>query len=132
MSQAPVMSLTDEMLADLEDIAKEAHIARSGNDWFYPEDCCWWTGNADEGDFMSAASPQTIITLTSELRRLRAENAELAKDAGRYKWLRANWVTMQASYHNDKIKFYTGRARYADCSGSDLDTAIDTAMESAQ
>lgn len=29
-----------------------------------------------------------ISELTAELRRLRAENVELAKDAGRYRWMR--------------------------------------------
>ena len=29
-----------------------------------------------------------VDALTAELRRLRAENAELAKDAGRYRWMR--------------------------------------------
>ena len=80
------MTVTDELLAELEYAAKEAHIARSGNDWFSPEDCCWWTGNADEGDFISTASPSTITALTAELRRLRAENAELGsllREAGK-------------------------------------------------
>jgi len=41
----------------------------------------------EQAKFICEAKP-TIKMLTAELRRLRAENAELAKDAGRYRWMR--------------------------------------------
>lgn len=40
----------------------------------------------DEGGAVLIHTDQ-VRCLLSELRRLRAENAELAKDAGRYRWL---------------------------------------------
>ena len=57
MTTSPVMTVTDELLAELD-----THY-RSVND-------------------------DSRALLITELRRLRAENAELAKDAGRYRWLR--------------------------------------------
>ena len=58
----PVTTVTDELLAELE----------------LCESC-------DCGLDMDRAEVRTVM---SELRRLRAENAELAKDAGRYRWMR--------------------------------------------
>jgi len=68
-----------------------------------------------------------ISELTAELRRLRAENAELRNDAGRYQWLR-----------NQSMEYRQNgpAAIMAEVSGEkgtfleldDLDAAIDTAM----
>ena len=74
-------------------------------------------GAAEE--YYRRANPETIAALTAELRRLRAENAELAKDAERYRWLR----------ENDAREVSDGTCY--DCqlySGLELDAAIDTAM----
>ena len=89
----PVTTVTDELLAELE----------------LCEGC-------DCGLDMDRAEVRTVM---SELRRLRAENAELAKDAGRYRWLR----------ENDAREVSDGTCY--DCqlySGLELDAAIDTAM----
>lgn len=61
MTTSPVMTVTDELLAELE----------SGID-----------------HDVNAIPGSVIDVVLSELRRLRAENAELAKDAGRYRFLR--------------------------------------------
>ena len=68
-----------------------------------------------------------VSLLLTELRRLRAENTELANDAGRYRWLR-----------NQSMEYRQNgpAAIMAEASGEkgtflelyDLDTAIDTAM----
>ncbi len=58
----PVMTVTDELLAELD--AKTENFAGFG------------------------IRSDTVARLVTELRRLRAENAELAKDAGRYRFLR--------------------------------------------
>lgn len=81
MTTPPIQTLTDELLVEIEYSAKEAKIARSGNPWFSPEDCCWWTGNADEGDFMAAVDPATVSSLITELRTLRAQVKALQSEA---------------------------------------------------
>jgi len=58
-----VMTVTDELLAELD---RSVRVVWRDDD----------------------AAVIAVDTLTTELRRLRAENAELAKDAGRYRWLR--------------------------------------------
>jgi len=66
-----------------------------------------------------------ISELTAELRRLRAENAELAKDAGRYRWITAQgFATIRPG--DDKITLFTIASQHVDA--DTLDTAIDTAM----
>ena len=55
---------------ELKRLAEEATIARPGN-WYTHDDCCWWTGDADEGDFMAASNPKTILALIAENERLR-------------------------------------------------------------
>lgn len=57
-----------------------------------------------------------VARLVTELRRLRAENAELAKDAGRYRFAR--------KLENDCFMLNTLQR----VSGNELDTAIDTAL----
>ena len=65
--------------------------------------------------------------LICELRRLRAENAELAKDAGRYRWLR----NQSMEYRQNgpaaiMAEVYGEKGAFLEL--DDLDTAIDTAM----
>ena len=58
------MTVTDELLAELEEITSR-----------------------QPGALLSVRS-SSMNLIYSELRRLRAENAELAKDAGRYRWVK--------------------------------------------
>lgn len=106
MTTSPVMTVTDELLADIEAAAGNAHIARSGHDWFSSEDCHWWTGNADEGDFISMANPATITALTTELRRLRAENAELERVVKDVRWRVADTTDQLQSYGFNGDRLY--------------------------
>lgn len=135
------MTVTDELLAELEEAASNATpgpwsydgsyvcTMRQDGETVYVES---WNPVADallskNVKYISAANPATITALTAELRRLRAENAELAKDAGRYRWLR-----------NQSMEYRQNgpAAIMAEVSGEkgtfleldDLDTAIDTAM----
>ena len=103
MSTAPVMSVTDELLAELD--------AKTEN----------FVGFVIRSD--------TVARLVTELRRLRAENAELAKDAGRYRWLRDNWFQIYSeSRGSSGIKISIGDTwNHAGCADH-VDTAIDTAM----
>lgn len=150
-----VITVTDELLAELEDLAsaatpgpwkavdygsydgkmqqfyvdtsfKKADIFESCGD-IEPNN-----NNSDRGaadmQFVACANPATITALTAELRRLRAENAELAKDAGRYRWLRiASAGNESAEPHGLCVELWdTGSGH--EISGADLDTSIDTAM----
>ena len=101
MSTSPVMTVTDELLAELDSKTEK------------------FVGFGIRSD--------TVARLVTELRRLRAEKAELAKEAGRYNWLR-----------NQSMEYRQNgpAAIMAEASGEkgtfleldDLDSAIDTAM----
>ena len=88
------MSLTDEMLAGLEELAAGA----TEGPWKYEtdEDSCYGAvfvkpdtehysppicriDHNVTAEFVAATDPTTVMALTAELRRLRAENAELAQ-----------------------------------------------------
>ena len=92
------MTVTDELLAELE--AKTEKFVGFG------------------------IRSDKVSLLLTELRRLRAENAELAKDAGRYRW-----IVKKSTYGID----YRQRPEltlpiYAPDRRDGLDTAIDAAM----
>jgi len=87
------MTVTDELLAELEEAASNATpgpwsydgsyvcTMRQDGETVYVES---WNPVADallskNVKYISAANPSTITALTAELRRLRAENAELAQ-----------------------------------------------------
>jgi len=93
MTTSPVMTVTDELLAELEEAASNATpgpwnydgsyvcTMRQEGGTVYVES---WNPVADallskNVKYIAAANPATITALTSELRRLRAENAELAQ-----------------------------------------------------
>lgn len=93
MTTSPVMTVTDELLAELEEAASNATpgpwsydgsyvcTMRQDGETVYVES---WNPVADallskNVKYISAANPSTITALTAELRRLRAENAELAQ-----------------------------------------------------
>jgi len=100
MTTSPVMTVTDELLAELEEAASNATpgpwsydgsyvcTMRQDGETVYVES---WNPVADallskNVKYISAANPSTITALTAELRRLRAENAELGgllREAGK-------------------------------------------------
>ena len=178
-----VMTVTDELLAELEEAASNA----TGGEWEYnmglirtmadsdgyvpvavaPNVPSNWRKQRDMNmQYIALASPAYIAALTAELRRLRAENAELAqslaesrandqaamgwltslrwasgdrgermlpelvahieglaKDAGRYRWLRN--PDQDVALVLDKM---VSSGVYEYRAGDELDTAIDTAM----
>ena len=135
-----VMTIADELLAELEEAASKATSGpwsydgsyvctmRQDGETVYVES---WNPVADallskNVKYISAANPSTITALTAELRRLRAENAELAKDSGRYRWLRDESLSIDglapAALMTD------GSAIEQFLEGRDLDDEIDTAM----
>lgn len=100
MTTSPVMTVTDELLAELEEAASNATpgpwsydgsyvcTMRQDGETVYVES---WNPVADallskNVKYISAANPSTITALTAELHRLRAENAELGgllREAGK-------------------------------------------------
>ncbi len=101
---AAVQKLTDELLGEIEQEALDGGYA-------YPEH---------------------TLRLLYELRTLRAENAELRKDAGRYRWLR------DSAWYVGPDEFYCGEGgdmneyENHNCRAETLDAAIDAAMEQAK
>lgn len=69
------MTITDELLAELEELAFECN--QHGGNWYEPRHMAAFPEYSCDQDFVVSASPATITALTAELRRLRAENAEL-------------------------------------------------------
>ena len=132
-----VITVTDELLAELEEAAsnatQDAWELLPGTNLSGPEiiangeSIAWVLDSEADAVHIATSNPATITALTAELRRLRAENAELAKDAVRYQWLR-----------NQSMEYRQNgpAAIMAEVSGEkgtfleldDLDTAIDTAM----
>jgi hypothetical protein len=124
MTSAPVVSVTDELLVEIERVYLAGWEA-SGEGWNaeYP-------GDAHETKPFIDRMQQSCLPLTTELRRLRAENEALRVDAGRYRWLRNDSVdvggdTVMAAKLDglgDQISNWLF--------GGAIDSAIDTAMKS--
>jgi hypothetical protein len=108
MTTPPVMTVTDELLAELEGLADSVKGWNMTNAFQEPEEGClpedweWHVGQIDEDDnryplmnvdahqydsgdseklarYYAACNRDKILSMAKELRRLRAENAELAK-----------------------------------------------------
>ena len=138
-----VMTVTDELLAELEEAASNATpgpwsydgsyvcTMRQDGETVYVES---WNPVADallskNVKYISAANPSTITALTAELLRLRVENAELRKDAVRYRWLRNQSMEYRQNGPAAIMAEVSGE-KGAFLELDDLDTAIDTAMAS--
>lgn len=102
------MTVTDEMLAELD---RSVRVV-------WPD------------DYPAVIAAGAL--LLSELRRLRAENAELKLYAGRYRWLR------DSIWYVGPDDFYCGEGgdmneyQNHNCQAEELDHAIDTAMSAAK
>ena len=92
----PVMTVTDELLAELEEAAsnatQDAWELLPGTNLSGPEiiangeSIAWVLDSEADAVHIAAANPATITALTAELRRLRADNAELGgllREAGK-------------------------------------------------
>lgn len=78
MTTSPVMSITEELVAELEALASEC--GQHGTNWYEPRHMEAFPEYACDQDFVVAASPATILALL-------AERAELNRDAGRLEWM---------------------------------------------
>lgn len=89
MTTSPVMTVTDELLAELEEAAsnatQDAWELLPGTNLSGPEiiangeSIAWVLDSEADAVHVATANPATIAALIAELRRLRAENAELAQ-----------------------------------------------------
>jgi hypothetical protein len=105
MTTSPVTTITDGLLAEIEADYLDAASVRADRD-----ECLM------------------IAAIITELRALRAENAALAKDAGRYRWLReTSWYDSQICAVRDPAKQVKPGS---DCpSRHRLDLVIDSLMQ---
>lgn len=78
MSNALVVSVTDELIAELEALAKVSDQA--GEDWISYADLAGTLQHQGDIDYIVQASPSTILALL-------AEREELKRDAERYRWI---------------------------------------------
>lgn len=132
MTTSPVISITDELLAEIEAAASDsklniyrplgwAHSVRCGNHL------------QTDFDFLSLASPETVLALLAHIADLKqqvvaagvtAENCEVfRKDAERYRWLKSEAATGSLGFGDwwiDSVDM-----------ASDLDAAIDAAIDAA-
>jgi hypothetical protein len=112
------MSITDELLAELEAAAGNA-CCYARDDWFSADD---FDHPFEQGDaeLIAIANPSTIKALLAHI-------VELKRDAERYRYIRSDGIPDQAIAISDS---YYGELELV--SPDRLDDAIDAAMESAQ
>ncbi len=132
MTTSPVMTLTDELLAELEEAARNADRAA----WQFYSKGEWHTG-MDENrhyentvgagysvrDLYAHFNPATILALVERVR-------ELEKDAARYRWAKDN----ASLIFDEEARFpaESGQIIYSTMpSRRELDAAIDAAMQEA-
>lgn len=90
MTTGLVAGITDELVAELEALAKASDSA--GEDWVSYADLASTLANQCDIDYIVESSPATILALLSE-------RAELKRDADKYRKLRdgADWPAVFAS-----------------------------------
>ena len=122
MSVSPVMSITDELVAELESLYLAGWEA-SGEGWNaeYPGDAHETKGFTD---LMHKSCAPTIA-------KLLAERAELLRDAERYRWLRDNWFQIYGESKGcDGIRISIGDTWNHTGVPGHVDAAIDASMQS--
>ncbi len=145
MTTSPVVSLTDEMVAELEALANDAKGWNMPKAFMEPDafevekDWEWYVGQIDEegnqypvlhvnahqydsedseklARYYAACNLNTILALL-------AERAELKRDAERYRWMR------DYLRHDYKRWESAGAWNHANIQAGEFDAAIDAAME---
>lgn len=122
MTTGLVVSVTDELVAELEALANEC--GQHGSNWYEPRHMAEFPEYACDQDFVVAASPATILALL-------ADRAELLRDAERYRWLRDNWFQIYGeSKGSNGIRISIGDIWNHAGVPAHVDHAIDAAMQS--
>jgi hypothetical protein len=145
MTTSPVVTITDELIAELESLAIEVKgwnmpvAFQEPEEGFLPDDWEWHVGRIDEEDnrypllhvnahqydsddserlarYYAACNRDTILALL-------AERAELKRDAERYRWLREN---VKTEFYGDQL------ADMFTCTGAKIDKLVDAAMQAAK
>lgn len=98
------MTITDEMLAELEDLAFECN--QHGGNLYEPRHMAAFPEYSCDQDFVVSASHATITALTAELRRLRAENAELECVVKDVRWRVADTTDQLQAYSHNGDRLY--------------------------
>ena len=158
--QESAMSITDEQLAELEQVAGKATKGEwwidshghnmvsftdggtvpvfSAQDLVNPAVRHPETGNLShwpndwDASYIVTAQPRTIAALITRLRTAEAERDELRKDAERYRWLRASmWYVGPDTLEPTEGGGIDGYAN-ENFMAENLDAAIDAAMEASQ
>jgi hypothetical protein len=104
MTKPPVVSVTDELISEIE---RDAVVKAK------------------------ACAPLDTLRLIKEICRLRAEVEALLVDAGRYRWLRENWFHIYGESMGDRgIRISIGPVWNHAANAGHVDAAIDAAMQS--
>lgn len=150
MTAAPVMSITDELIAELEAAANACGpMLLDSAETLTPADAgviecpvCSGEGYASlENDYCNfdnhaigvqfygigggfgAGERYFRAANPAVIRALLAERAELMRDAERYRWLREN---VKTEFYGDQL------ADMFTCTGAKIDKLVDAAMQAAQ
>lgn len=115
MSTGPVMSITDDQIAEIEALAESA-CQYEQTDWFAPSDLSEWFAD-DDAKFIGFAGPFTVRALITRLR-------EAERDAKRYKFLRESGKFSPSAFGGWALN-----CGYTRTPPSLLDAAIDAAMQ---
>lgn len=144
MTTSPVMTITDELLAELEAEASAVLAIRTGHcrgDLPIRGDSICMTCGASPQDGCrrplaeSYAQPQVALSLLRHIAELKEQCAALERDAGRYAWIRdqhndgmgRTWVAVyQPGEWVSLDTFVSGEKSYV----LNLDMAVDAAIQS--
>lgn len=108
MTTNPVMSITDEQIAEIEALAFKTHESTAGL-----------------SAYASATNPSKLLALISRLRA-----AE--RDAARYRWLRDRLVGSSFDWDDEGMAVLAFEMPDGVPIGADCDKNIDTAMKGVQ
>ena len=124
MTTAPVPSITEELLAELELHARQAVCDAITDGFPYGPRIGLTT---IEENFCVAANPPTILALIAHVRSLEARLEKAEKDAARYRHLKGQGHFRAMSIDMGGNHRWTGMGRQVG-KGQTIDEAIDTAI----
>jgi len=138
MTTSPVVTITDELLAEIEAAAKIADPISTelyGDRYMRGHDYSRTDLSEPQDKYIRLLSAETVLSMAAELRTLRAQNAELARDAGRYQLFAE---TVVAEFNDKQLTppqmalFAAMNAREQVSDVADLAAMFDAAMQASQ